>query len=31
MKDEIQQERIWAVQRSLNDEKTESICVSLDR
>ena len=31
MKDEIQQERIWAVQRFLNDEKLESICASLGR
>jgi putative transposase len=31
MKDEIQQERIRAVQRFLNDEKPESICASLGR
>jgi len=31
MKDEIQQERTWAVQRFLNGEKPESICVSLCR
>jgi len=31
MKDEIQQERIWAVQRFFNDEKPESICASLGR
>ena len=31
MKDEIQQERIWAVRRFLNDEKPESICASLGR
>jgi len=30
MKDEIQQERIRAVQRFLNDEKPESICASLN-
>ena len=31
MKDEIQQERIRAVHRFLNDEKPESICASLGR
>jgi putative transposase len=31
MKTKIQQERIWAVQRFLNGEKPESICVSLCR
>ena len=31
MKDEIQQERTWAVQRFLNGEKPESICASLCR
>jgi transposase InsO family protein len=31
MKDEIQQERIRAVQRFLNNEKPESICASLGR
>jgi putative transposase len=29
--DDIQQERIWAVQRFLNGEKPESICASLGR
>lgn len=29
MKDDIQQERIWAVQRFRNSEKPESICASL--
>lgn len=31
MKDDIQQQRIWAVQRFLNGESPESICVSLGR
>jgi transposase InsO family protein len=31
MKDEIQQERIWAVQRFLKGEKPKSICTSLGR
>ena len=31
MKDEITQQRIWAVQRFLNGEKPESICASLGR
>ena len=31
MKDEIQQERIRAVQRFLNNEKPELICASLGR
>jgi len=31
MKDEIKQERTWAVQRFLNGEKPESICASLCR
>jgi len=31
MKDDSQQQRIWAVQRFLNGEKAESICASLNR
>lgn len=31
MKDEMQQQRIWAVQRFLNGEKAESVCASLHR
>jgi putative transposase len=31
MEDDIQQERIWAVQRFINGEKPESICAALGR
>jgi hypothetical protein len=31
MKDDVQQQRIWTVQRFLNGEKAESICASLHR